>query len=389
MKKRLIYVPVERYKSRWTEFVSGPDGMFEKQCKDLGVEVVPIRPEPLQLFELNTGVAVDIGIRTWWGFRQIAILIEMLESGDLNYVTDTIYFEDFWTPGFEMMPYAMDILEKPVPMYAFCHAQSVDPYDFTYPMRWWMRDLEKGWAKYLQGIFVAAPELKEMLQDASISPQRGISAVGTVFDSSVLKDKFSVPRPGPRQKMVIFSSRWDTEKCPDFFMDLAVAVDKEKDDVVFAVCSGRELCSNDPDLVKRARRLQDDGTLLIFEDLDKSAYYSMLSNAMVQFNCADQDFVSYTLLEAATFGCTPLYPNYLTFPAALHRHPRLLYEKGNLMDAKSKLYDLLNVLEGPGSPDLGWIYRKYERSVNRMLRMMGFDVPEVKSLGQELHSVGV
>jgi hypothetical protein len=96
-------------------------------------------------------------------------------------------------------------------------------------------------------------------------------------------------------------------------------------------------------------------------------------NAKVQFNCADQDFVSYTLLEAAAFNCAPLYPRYLTFPDALQHNNRHLYEKRNLQDAKAKLYELLDASEyGEFKEDYSWVYKPFEGSVERMLRVMGF-----------------
>lgn len=394
MKKRLIYLPVEMYKERWTEVVSGPDGMFESQCKKLGVEVLAIRPDT-EVKQITTGVVLDTVARCKWAFVQIETLVEMVFAGAINPEEDVIYLEDFWTPGMEMIPYALSV-KYPKPelrwpsVYSFCHAQSVDENDFTYPMRWWMRDFERAWANSHHDIFVAAEDLKNLLSNfANID---NVITVGTVFDSQVLlkiRDSLvKTPQPwNAKFKQVIFSSRWDEEKCPEVFMDLFEAVYQERQDIDFVVCTGsKELRSNKPALVARAKALEkltfdNESSFNIVESASKKIYYHLLSESTIQFNSAKQDFVSYTLLEAATFVTAPLYPNYLSFPDALHHDERYLYEPGNIDDAKKKLYALL---DGKRSYNFEWVYKKYENSVHRMVKEMGFDVPDVKSLAQEI-----
>jgi glycosyltransferase involved in cell wall biosynthesis len=387
MKKRLIYLPLERYKERYTEYLSGGCGIFETQCKKLGVDVFPIRPNN-HLHTITAGQVLDPLSRAEWGFEQTIDLLELIQHGLIT-SEDAIYIEDFWHPGFEMIPYAAQVCtKKRLDIYAFCHAQSVDPNDFTHPMRWWMRDMERGWSHYLSGVFVAAQELKDMLHIGAIDAD--VYPTGTVFDAEHLQQQY-LPRyiQHPKQyigakdklKKVIFSSRWDTEKNPQFFLALVDSVIQERQDIHFMIVSGfKDLRSNDPGLVLSAWEMRQKypRNLIIKTNLPKQEYYFELATSKVQFNCASQDFVSYTLLEATAFGAAPLYPNYLTFPDALHHKPAHLYEVDNIVDAKAKLYALI---DGPVQ-DYAWVYKKYESSVQRMLRVMDFAVDATPSLEQ-------
>ncbi len=56
--------------------------------------------------------------------------------------------------------------------------------------------------------------------------------------------------------------------------------------------------------------------------MTKQNYYQILDESKVQFNCADQDWVSFTLLEAVTFGCHPVYPDFRSFPEVFTPNPR-------------------------------------------------------------------
>lgn len=394
MKGRLIYLPLERYQERYTEFLSGEDGMFERQCRALGVDVLAIRPHDF-LGRITTGRVLDAKLRAQWGFSQTLRLIELIQKNAIDPSTDAIYIEDFWQPGFEMIPYTAHLCyAEALPIYAFCHAQSVDPNDFTFTMGPWMRPMEVGWSRALAGIFVAAEELRLMLLQGGVGSKDTVHATGTVFDASVLYDKYLPSYPGSygqeparsvrdRLKQVIFSSRWDSEKQPLFFLELIKSVMRDRNDIHFVICTGfSELRSNIDVLVREARatEVQFPSNLSILTDVTKSVYYEQLSRSKVQFNCALQDFVSYTLLEATAFGASPLYPKYLTFPDALHHKEKHLYHQFSLENAKAKLYALIDA----PSEDYGWVYGKYQNSVHRMLRQMHFDVPNVLTLEYEI-----
>lgn len=384
MPSRLIFLPIEPYKSRYTQYTSVEDGVYERCFKEAGINFLSIRPDT-RLRQIHQGNVLDVVSRTHWSFQQIAKLVTMICTDEIDPFEDVIYLEDFFTPGFEMIPYAQSSKFGSSPrshakVFSFCHAQSTDQYDFTAPWEWWMRPLEKMWFNYQETIFCAAREMISQLEDGGIHIYKGnrmkIVPVGHAFHAQAMLDISAQPSLDSiyfdRKNTVVYSSRWDTEKNPNFFMDLMLMVCSERKDIKFAICTGAErVTSNDNELISRLYEmtLRFPKLITIHTDLSLNEYYHILRTSKVQFNCAFQDFISYVLLDATLMGCAPLYPKHLTFPDALEHNEKHLYTKFDLLDAKNKLYALMaSAIPEPVS----WVYKKYEGSVARMLRVMGF-----------------
>jgi hypothetical protein len=145
-----------------------------------------------------------------------------------------------------------------------------------------------------------------------------------------------------RKRRVGFAARFDQEKQPGFYMDLAERFQENNTDVTFAIFSGGPLRSNNPEYVARARDLAAKGLLEIHENLTKNEYYELVNDSRVLFNCALQDWVSNTVSEADTLGCNVLYPAYRSFPETFANDPNRLYIPWSEDDAYEKLKLLLN-----------------------------------------------
>lgn len=407
MKSRIIYVPIEAYKSRYTEYTSVADGVYEYWFKKFGIDYVPIRPSN-KVHEITQGIVLDYKLRTAWGFEQCNNLVNLIAEDLVRPYRDVIYFEDFWTPGFEMIPYAQSLrfgsnISKHVPVYSFCHAQSTDPYDFTASWASWMRGMEQGWASYQSGILCASDEMSRQWALGGL-PATKLHACGHTYSAEVVRKMFNIPedvRNIARKDRVIFSSRWDAEKNPWFYLALAARFAKSHPSVEFTICTSLDkLTSNDPSALQALQKYQDMYTnVKVYEGLTKPEYFSMLLTSKVQFNCASQDFISYTLLDSALAGCAPLYPNLLTFPAALNKSTKNLYiVPGDTFGmarmsfppstaVNSAAVRLLQLLNEPWQ-DYSWIWKKYESSTQRKLRIMGFDVGPVAPIN-ELNALSV
>lgn len=390
---RLIFLPLERNAERYTEWTSGEGGAIECDLIDLQIPFVTLRPHNL-LVNIKNGRVLDAGSRARWAFQQTSMLMDMILDGQVSN-TDAVYMEDFWHPGMEMIPYMLSTKFGPNKnkwprIYAFNCAQSVDPYDFTASWIDWIRPFENAWANVLSGIFVSCPEHKDLCIGVSGLPhgidlapnEEMVHAVGLTFRSDVVKRLAVLPfEEQERENRVVFSSRWDKEKNPDFFIKLVNAVLKERTDIKFVVCSGfNQLVSNDPALLKLAKATHEKHpfNFKVMDHIPKSIYYRMLQTSKVQFNCASQDWVSNTLNEAATFGCAPLYPEYLSFPAALEFREKHLYAPNSIESAKRKLYRLID--SHKKDEDFSWVYKKYDDSFKRMLKIMGFKVGKLLPL---------
>src|SRR4051812_27992471 len=101
MPKRLIYLPLERYKERYTEWSSGIAGAMETDLDDLQIHYISIRPDN-EVRTIKAGVVLDVRERAHWGFEQTEKLIAMIMQGIVT-KDDAIYIEDFWHPGMEMI----------------------------------------------------------------------------------------------------------------------------------------------------------------------------------------------------------------------------------------------------------------------------------------------
>ena len=96
--------------------------------------------------------------------------------------------------------------------------------------------------------------------------------------------------------------------------------------------------------VSRARAMAAQGTLKIYENLNKNDYYALLNDTRVLFNCALQDWVSNTVSEADTLGANVLYPAYRSFPETFANDPDRLYIPWSMEDAIRKLNPLMEDL---------------------------------------------
>ena len=130
-----------------------------------------------------------------------------------------------------------------------------------------------------------------------------------------------------RDNRVVFAARFDQEKQPDFFMDIIETVYSQNPDIEFAILCGGPLRSNNIKYVERAKDLERNGKLKIYENLKKNDYYNIVNSSKVLFNCALQDWVSNTVSEADALGCNVVYPAYRSFPETFaNDHTRLYME---------------------------------------------------------------
>lgn len=364
------YVPLEPYTERYTAQLSAEeDGWFTDKLNKYGVDYTWVGGEPLTS-TIENGSVLDACGRGYWACSQVMKLLSFLKEGKIV-DGDIIYFEDFWHPGISALPYARHLMGIDFKMYAMIHAQSVDPFDFTHSMRSWMRHFEKGEGRILEGIFVTSRVLKDLVVEAGIAEDYQVYITGLPYNSLMVVNFWrknreeSVTLMPFKRKRVLFTSRWDTEKNPDFFVKVAEALYKIDPKIeCTATTSKKNLEGNSAELNKLADECRaGKHNVKVMEGLTKCEYYDLLSQAAVQFNCASQDFVSWTLLEATHFGCAPVYPDYLSFPETLDE--RFLYQCKNVESAVELVLKYINTV--------GWeccVYETFDGSAYRMLNIM-------------------
>jgi hypothetical protein len=293
-----------------------------------------------------TGQVLDAHGRSYFGMSQMMNLVRMMKDGEIT-SKDAVFFEDMFQPGMESLPYIIQQSPEQYRPKIFlrCLAQAIDPDDFVHVwgMSKWM-SLYEQMCNEIPNVHILATN-EEMIAHMRIANWRApiYNISGLSFGKQEVLERVNnkVKPFDQRTKRVCFAARFDQEKQPDFFMDIAQRVKKSNPDVEFAVFSGGPLRSNNEKYLTRATELQARGDLAIYDNLNKNKYYELLNDSRVMFNCALQDWVSNTVSEADTLGCNVLFPAYRSFPETFANDKDRMYIPWSKEDAYNKLMILL------------------------------------------------
>jgi hypothetical protein len=349
--RKLWYMGLEPYKARYTlQLQEWNRAVFERRGIDY--HIVPgLTLDKSQ--KISVGQVLDAHGRSYFGMSQMMNLVRMMQQGEVTN-EDVVYFEDMFQPGIESLPYILDQIDPAMrPRIAVrCLAQTIDPDDFVHVwgMQEWMGHYEKMVDSFADMVLATNEEMVMHMKVAGWrAPIYNIS--GLAFGKAEVRARV----PGElkpfqdRAYRVGFAARWDQEKQPDFYMDLIEEYHRvqsmaysEWPRVEFTIFSGAKLKSNNSSYMERTRRLQAEGKLTVYEDLEKNDYYALLNDTRVLFNCALQDWVSNTASEADALGANVLYPAYRSFPEAFANDNERLYVPWSLRDALQKLIPLLD-----------------------------------------------
>ncbi len=328
--KNLFYLGLEPLKARYTYQLSKEwmPAAFAKYQGKLNFIDVEGEFDPDQ--QIKVGAVLDAVGRGKFAMSQCSNLLDMINNGDVKN-GDVIYIQDFWHPGFGGVLYALDLYGIKVDIYARIWAQSVDEYDFTWPMRDWMRGYELGLEKRLTGIFVGSTVHRDQLRQAGFTS--AIHVTSLPLDKNATIDKLPNYASYDKKNTVVYVSRLDKEKNPYFMFETAREFLKQNPDWEWKLTtSGKEFKSMLPGVIDDMRQLaKEEPRFKLLENLTKEEYYEELAQAKIQFNSSLQDYVSWTILESMTFGCTPIFPNFRSFTEMLNE--KNMYKAFDLHDA--------------------------------------------------------
>jgi len=336
--RKLFYMGLEPYKARYT-----------LQLQDWNVSVFNRRNINYHLVNgqtlsndqsIVTGQVLDAHGRTYYSLTQMAELVRLMKIGEVT-SEDVIYFEDMYTSGIDSIPYILKQVPKEYrpKVYVRCLAQTIDPDDFlhVWDMQGFMRKYEEMVNEFVDGVLASNEEMVMHMKVAGWkAPIYNIS--GLAFGKDEVRGRVKNIKPFDKRKLrVVFAARWDQEKQPDFYMDIIEEYLKRYNDVEFALLSGAKLRSNNDSFTERTLRLESEGKLKIYSDLEKNDYYELLNDSRVLFNCALQDWVSNTVSEADALGCNVIYPAYRSFPETFANDHTRMYVPWSMTDALIKL----------------------------------------------------
>ena len=344
--RKLFYMGLESYEARYTlQLTEWNRRVFDRRGLDV-VYVPGITIDNSQA--ISVGQVLDAHGRSYFGMSQMMNLVQLMKNGDVT-GEDVVYFEDMFQPGIESLPYIMDQIpaEQRPQVWVRCLAQAIDPDDFVHVwgMAKWMGLYEKMVNEFVTGVLATNEEMVAHMRIAGwTAPIYNIS--GLAFGKSEVLERIggveNIKPFDQRTRRVGFAARFDQEKQPGFFMDLIEMYGElTSEPCEFAIYSGGPLRSNNPEFVERARRMEAEGKLKIYDNLSKNDYYNLVNDTRVLFNCALQDWVSNTVSEADTLGCNVLYPAYRSFPETFANDPNRLYVPWSIDDAYHKMQNLL------------------------------------------------
>jgi hypothetical protein len=368
--RKLFYMGLESYEARYTLQLQDWN---ERVFKLRGIDYELVTGAELSTDKrIVTGSVLDAHGRTYYSLMQTANLVKLMKEGRVTN-EDVIFYEDMFTPGIESLPYILD--QVPVEyrprVYVRCLAQSIDPDDFVNRegMAHWMRKFEQMVDEFVDGILVASEEMVAHLRIAGM--QAPIYVTGLPFGKDEVRSRVPTVKPvAERSRRVCFAARWDDEKQPHFYMDLAERFANHAPDVEFAVfCGHPELKSNNPELVERAMSLQANPgvNFKVYTGLKKNDYYELLADSTVLFNCALQDWVSNTVSEADTFGTLTLYPAYRSFPEVFANNHRNMYIPWSVDSAERCL---LSMISDPGDYETGAVSDWQNGTIDRTIDIL-------------------
>ena len=364
--RKLFYMGLEPYEGRYTLQLQGwAEAVFQKR----GIDYVVVPGKTIDDTKaISVGQVLDAHGRSFFGMSQIMNLVQMMRNGECT-GEDVVFFEDMFQPGIESLPYIMDQIpeEQRPKVYVRCLAQAVDPDDFVHV--WGMGKWMSLYEQMVNQFATVLATNEEMVAHMRIAnweaPLYNIS--GLSFGKDEVQSRVSDIKPfGLRSNRVIFAARFDQEKQPDFYMDVIEMVLQQRPDVEFAVLSGGPLRSNNFKYIDRARQMEAEGKLVIYEDLKKDQYYDIVNDSRVMFNCALQDWVSNTVSEADALGCNVVYPAYRSFPETFANDHTRLYTPWSKEHAVEKI---LAGLDAP-SENMGKISDWNNGTIDRMIDIM-------------------
>jgi glycosyltransferase involved in cell wall biosynthesis len=363
--RKLFYMGLESYKARYTlQLTEWNKRVFDRR----GYDVVYVPGTTLTNDQkIVVGQVLDAHGRSYYGMSQMMNLVKMMQEGQVTW-EDVVYFEDMFQPGIESLPYILDQVDISMrpKIFVRCLAQSIDPDDFVHVwnMEKWMSTYEKMVNQFVDGVLATNEEMVAHMKIAGWeAPIYNIS--GLAFGKEEVRERVSeIKRFEDRKYRVVFSARWDQEKQPDFYMDLIEEWYKREPNspIEFCICSGGLLKSNNDSYMQRTRKLEAEGKLKIYQNLEKNEYYAIVNDSRVVFNCALQDWVSNTVSEADALGCNVLYPAYRSFPETFANDHTRLYVPWSINDAITKLGNLMH----SASPNTGKISDYTDSTIDRI-----------------------
>jgi len=318
----LWYIPIqpleERYSEQWYRWL--PIGFIKA-----GFNVNVVDGEPLTT-TIEKGAFLDINGAHYYTFSQLQKITKAFYDGKIK-PGDIFFFADIEFPGhIEAVRYMAELQNLPVKIYGFLHACSITKEDVVEKLAPWLKYYELAWIKVCDGVFVGSQYFKDRLIEERIKPfvpkeeriefEEKIHVTGNPWNVKEVQDMVS-PRP-EKENIVIFPHRWDFDKRPNIFLNLAYYYKQKFPNWRFIVTTSRpRFRSTSKWLENLALKAISDGVIEVKEGLTKKEYYEWMAKAKIMVSTTVYESWGYITTEAITFGTYPLVPNNFSYQSIM------------------------------------------------------------------------
>jgi len=294
---KIWYLPLEAYQERYTETLHI---YTARQMRDQGVDLAIVEAAS-GTTQIRDGRVLDASRRVITATEQVSVLAQ---AWDGIRDDDWIWIDDMFHPGISGIAYLIELTGKRPKVVVRNFAQSMDRFDFTATFGDWIRDYELMVDKIADLVVCASDEHSDLMRVCGMRTRIENTGLPYCKDTTL-----KIAQPSQEKvNAVAYSSRWDEEKQPEIFLDM---IQHLPDGWVGHVFTGSaELRGTDMYAIERAK---SDSRIVIHANCTKEQYLTRLSACRVHFNCALQDWVSYTLLDASTMGVPSVVPAFRSF----------------------------------------------------------------------------
>lgn len=350
MTNTLWYLPLEQLDERYT------GALYDHTIDDLeekGINYEVIHGETLTT-EVEAGQVLDAESRNYYAMSQIQELLKKVKTGEVT-EGDVVFNQDFWHIGTSSLAYLRDLRDWDLPIYGFVCAGSFEKWDFVnlQGMTPWAKHLERMWGEIYEGLFVGNDRMRDMVLNVVKNPDK-VHVTGLPLSQEWIYDRVEPLPTEEKEDIIVFPHRWDKEKKPEKFNQLAARLG---DQYRFVHTTGRTgSIGNGPKPHENVEVIRNtDG---------KKQYYEILAKSKVIFSSALQDTIGNAMFEAINLGCTPVVPGgqydeYIP--------PRFRYSRYDLFEAQSLIEHYIQDENHVQVPE---ITETYNHSTERMLNIM-------------------
>ncbi len=223
---------------------------------------------------------------------------------------DVVVMCDFWTPGLDLIKYAITMgMKKEVKFAGYLHGASFVPGDMMEDCDDWIKTMEENLLSIYDQIWCASEFFSESIPHSQRYKAR---IIGEPFDANDYKEHRDVL--GVKKYDVCFPHRVDYDKGPDDLIKIATMMPKHS-----FVIMGNSVANN-----LWVEQLKELPNVTMKMNVSDEEHLQILGGSRIVLSTAIQEGWGYGVMKAIACGCIPVLPNRAVYPE--------LYDKIYLYD---------------------------------------------------------